>query len=90
MGELEDPSSLLVGLEPIFLQSLRLSDDHHTDVDHRASSIVVHASVYAQLLELCLTLCDTVDCSLPGASVHGVLQARVLEWVAMPSCRGSS
>ena len=35
-------------------------------------------------------LCDPMDCSLPGSSVHGILQARVLEWVAMPSSRGSS
>ena len=39
---------------------------------------------------LCLTLCDPMDCSPPGSSVHGILQARVLEWVAMPSSRGSS
>ena len=38
----------------------------------------------------CLTLCDPMDCSLPGSSVHGILQARVLEWVAMPSSRVSS
>ena len=38
----------------------------------------------------CLTLCDPTDCSLPGCSVHGILQARVLEWVAMLSSRGSS
>ena len=31
----------------------------------------------------CLTLCDPVDCSLPGSSVHGILQARVLEWVVI-------
>ena len=36
------------------------------------------------------TLCDSVDCSPPGFSVHGILQARILEWVAIPSCRGSS
>ena len=40
--------------------------------------------------QLCLTLCDPMDCSLPGSSVLGVAQARVLEWVAIPSCRGSS
>ena len=39
---------------------------------------------------LCLTLCDSVDCSPPGSSVHGILQARILEWVAIPSSRGSS
>ena len=38
----------------------------------------------------CLTLYDPMDCSLPGSSVHGILQARILEWVAMPSSRGSS
>ena len=38
----------------------------------------------------CLTLADLMDCSPPGSSVHGILQARILEWVAMPSSRGSS
>ena len=38
----------------------------------------------------CLTLCDPVDCSPPGFSVHGTSQARILEWVAMPSSRESS
>ena len=38
----------------------------------------------------CLTLCDSMDYSLPGSSVHGILQARVLEWVAIPSSRRSS
>ena len=38
----------------------------------------------------CLTLSDPVDCSPPGSSVHGILQARVLEWVSMPSSRGYS
>ena len=37
-----------------------------------------------------LTLCDPMDYSLPGSSVHGILQARILEWVAMLSNRGSS
>ena len=36
------------------------------------------------------TLCDPMDCSLPGSSVHGILQARVLEWAAMPPSRGPS
>jgi len=42
------------------------------------------------LTQLCLTLCDPMDCSPPGSSAHGILQARILEWVAMPSSRGSS
>ena len=44
----------------------------------------------AKLLQSCLTLFDPMDCSSPGPSVHGILQARILEWVAMPSSRGSS
>ena len=44
----------------------------------------------ANLLQSCLTLCDPMDCSLPGSSVHGILKAKILEWVAMPSSRGSS
>ena len=38
----------------------------------------------------CPTLCDPMDCRLPGSSVHGILQVRILEWVAMPSSRGYS
>ena len=38
----------------------------------------------------CLTHCDPMDCGLPGSSVHGILQARTLECVSMPSCRRSS
>ena len=43
----------------------------------------------AKSLQSCLTLCNTMDCSLSGSSVHGILQARILEWVAIPSSRGS-
>ena len=46
--------------------------------------------VCAKSLQLCLTLCDPMDCSPPGSSVHGTLQARILEWVAMPFSRGLS
>ena len=42
-----------------------------------------------KLFQLYPTLCDPMVCSLPGSSVHGILQARILEWVAMPSSRGS-
>ena len=38
----------------------------------------------------CPILCDPMDCSLPGSSVHGIFQARVLEWVAISFSRGSS
>ena len=45
---------------------------------------------HAKSLQLCPNLCDPMDYSLPGSSVHGILQARIPEWVAMPSSRGSS
>ena len=41
--------------------------------------------MHAKLLQSCLTLCDPMDCSPPGSSVHGILQTRILEWVAMLS-----
>ena len=49
----------------------------------------MHACLHARLPQLCLTLCDPMDCSLPSSSVHRLLQARILEWVAMPSSRES-
>ena len=44
----------------------------------------------AKLLQSCLTLCDPMDHSLPGSSVHGILQGRILEWVAISSSRAYS
>ena len=44
--------------------------------------------VWAKSFQACLTLYNPMDCSPPGSSVHGVLQARILEWAAMPSSRG--
>ena len=44
----------------------------------------------SEVAQSCPTLCDPVDCSPPGSSVHGVLQARILEWVAISFSRGSS
>ena len=49
--------------------------------------IYVQASVRS--LQACLTPCDPMGCSLPGSSVHGILQAGILKWVGMPSSRGS-
>ena len=42
------------------------------------------------IAQSCLTLCDPMDCSLPGSSIHGIFQARVLEWGAISFSRGSS
>ena len=61
-----------------------------SDVAHWFPTIVLlYMMVCAKSLQLCPTLCDPVDCSLPGSSVHGILQAKIWEWVAIPSCRGS-
>ena len=40
--------------------------------------------------QLCPTLCDPMGCCWPGASVHGILKARILEWIAISFSRGSS
>ena len=45
--------------------------------------------VKALVAQSCPTLCNPVDCSPPGSSLHGILQARTLEWVAVPSSKGS-
>ena len=44
----------------------------------------------SEVAQSCPTLCDPVDCSLPSSSVHGILQARILEWVTISFSRGSS
>ena len=56
----------------------------------RLSRFSSHACMHAKSLQSCLSLCHPMDSSLPGSSVHGILQARILERSAMPSSRGSS
>ena len=51
---------------------------------------VAHLKVKVLVTQPCLTLCDPMDYSLPGSSVHRILQARILEWVAIHFSRGSS
>ena len=46
--------------------------------------------MHAKSSQSCLMLCDPMDCSFPDSSAHGILQTRVLKWVAMPSSKGSS
>ena len=53
---------------------------------HRLAGLCVHA----KLLQFIQLFADPLDCSPPGSSVHGILQARILEWDSMPSSRGSS
>ena len=56
-------------------------------VNHKPHHSLMHVCAHAQL---CLTLCNPMDCSPPGSSVRGISQARILEWVAIPFSRGSS
>ena len=53
-------------------------------------SLLFGVHVCAKSLQSCLTFFDPMDCSPPGSSVHGILQARILEGVAISSSRGSS
>ena len=48
------------------------------------------AMKWSEVVQSCPTLCDPMDCSLPGSSIHGIFQTRVLEWVAISFSRGSS
>ena len=50
----------------------------------------IYNGILVKVTQSCPTLCDPMDCSPPGSSVHGILQARILEWVAIPFSRGSS
>ena len=56
----------------------------------RGHSLLGVVKVQMSVAQLCPTLCDPTDCSPPGSPDHGVLQARVLEWAAMPFSRASS
>ena len=52
--------------------------------------IYIFMKVKLVVTHTCLTLCDSMDCSLPDSSVYGILQATILKWVAIPFSRGSS
>ena len=51
---------------------------------------IVYTWVLSEVAQLCLTLCNPMHCSLPASSLHGILQVRILEWVAISFSRGSS
>ena len=73
----------MVNDSELLLQGARAQSLAETEILHALQ----HESEVAQSS---LTLCDPMDCSLPGSSVRGIFQARVLEWVAIPFSRGSS
>ena len=57
---------------------------------HKLTLIHTHIKTCCSIVKLCLILCDPMDCSLPGSSAYGVLQARILECVAVSFSRASS
>ena len=69
--------------------SWSLQEDH-SGIFNFAFLKILLVRVHAKSLQSCPTLCDPMDCSPPDSSVHGILQARILEWVTVPSSRGSS
>ena len=56
----------------------------------REAPLLNSCAVLCLVAQSCQTLCDPMDCSPPGSSVHGILQAKILEWVAISYSRGSS
>ena len=62
----------------------------HVSTPQYKCGLRIQWTAAAKSLRSCLTLCDPMDHSWPGSSVHGILQARVMEWIVMPSSRGSS
>ena len=56
----------------------------------RGGGRTLRSTCVCSVTQSCPALCDPMDCSPPGSSVHGTFQARILEWVASPSSRGSS
>ena len=76
--------------EPAWLPSMGPHRVGHDWSDIAAAAAADYVHVHAQSLQSYLTLCDPMDSSLPGSSVHEILQATILEWVAMPSSKGSS
>ena len=57
---------------------------------NREKRIKISLNTETEVAQSCPTLCDPTDCSLPGSSIRGVSQARILEWVAISSSRESS
>ena len=59
-------------------------------LSHQGGALFLDVVFVVLVAKLCPTLCDPMDCSLPASSVHGISQARILEWVAISFSRGSS
>ena len=87
-------SEILVGSVPDHRNEARITIESHRKSSDFPVHIKLMFALFCSLLslhaQLCPTLFELMDCSLPGSSVHGILQARVLEWVAISSSKRSS
>ena len=74
------------------INNLRYADDTTLMVEseEELKSLLMKVKNESEVTQSCRTLCDAMDCSLPGSSVHGILQTRVLEWVAVFFSKTSS
>ena len=95
-----DPANTLLRMSPLQwymhtctrILAKECSHQHFlaTAKTQKRPSCLSKLQVKSEVTQSCLTLCDPMDCSLPGLSVPGIFQARVLEWVAVSFSRGSS
>ena len=83
-GDLLDPGSNLCFLCLLHCRQILYP------LSHRGSPLFLDVVFVVLVAKLCPTLCDPMDCSPPASSVHGISQARILEWVAISFSRGSS
>jgi len=65
---------------------IKITNEKGNIMDHKRSKMKAKVLV----TQSCPTLCDVMDCSLPGSCIHGILQARILERIPIPFSRGSS
>ena len=72
--------------ESVLMRWMNLEPITQSEVSHKDKA----AAAAAKSLQSCPTLCDPMDCNLLGFSVHGILQARILEWIAISFSKGSS
>ena len=80
----EPPGKPIDGMYLTIINSIEFSPSIHRELVPGPTTVCVLVS------QSCPTLCNPMDCSLPGSSIHGILQARILEWIAISFSRGSS
>ena len=87
-GGQESQCLRVIQQQPFNLEVITLSNSFSCTREMKCVCVCVCVCVL--VVQSYSTLCESIDYNLPGSSVHGILQARILEWVAMPFSRGSS